>query len=111
MTYKEMTELIEGKIFPEIIKIRDAGQKEYARETDDVLANFKRISTWLDLPVEKVIMVYLLKHIDGITAWCNGHKSQRDNIRGRLTDILVYTCLFQAHVEETESHNKLNKES
>ena len=100
-----MTKLIDGVIIPEILKIRDAGQKEYARDTDDVLMNFKRIGSWLDLSEETVILVYLLKHIDGVTAWCNGHKSQREDIRGRLTDIIVYSCLLWAHAEEQAKTN------
>ena len=52
-------------------------------------------------------MVYLLKHIDGISSFVNGHKSQREDVRGRITDVIVYLCLLWGMIEEDEnkSHN------
>jgi len=47
-------------------------------------------------------MVYLLKHIDGISSYVKGHKSQRENVRGRLTDAIVYLCLLWGMVEEND---------
>jgi hypothetical protein len=106
MNKKAMEHLIEKTIFPEIRKIRDEGQKEYARDTKDVLANFRRLSAWLDMSVGKVIGVYLLKHIDGIMSWVDGHRSQREDVRGRLCDVIVYCCLLWSHIEEEEMKNK-----
>ena len=74
--------------------MRDEGQKEYARENDDVHANFKRISKYCNISSEKVIMVYLLKHIDGINAYIDGHKSQREGVEGRIIDTIVYLFLL-----------------
>jgi len=51
-------------------------------------------------------MVYLLKHIDGITAYLNGHKSQREDVRGRIKDAIVYLMLLWAMIEEKESNGK-----
>ena len=47
-------------------------------------------------------MVYLLKHIDGISSYVNGHKSQREDVRGRITDSIVYLCLLWGMIEERE---------
>ena len=47
-------------------------------------------------------MTYLLKHIDGVASYIKGHKSQREDVRGRLTDIIVYTMLLWGMVEENE---------
>ena len=44
-------------------------------------------------------MTYLLKHIDGITSFVNGHQSQREDVRGRLTDAIVYLCLLWGMVD------------
>ena len=52
-------------------------------------------------------MVYLLKHIDGISSFVNGHKSQREDIRGRITDAIVYLCLLWGMIEETESKRSI----
>ena len=106
MTYEKMSELLEEEIFPEIRRIREAGQKEYARDNNDVLAYFKRVSEWLGISTEQVIGVYMLKHIDGITSFINGHKSQREDITGRLTDVIVYSTLLWALTTEENDNDK-----
>ena len=100
MKSKEMKTLIEMEILPEITKTRDAGQKEYAHDEDNVFANFERVANALDTSREKVLMVYLLKHIDGISAYSKGHKSQREDVRGRLTDAIVYLMLLWGMVAD-----------
>ena len=91
------------KIFLQIQNTRESGQKEYARKTDNAFANFERIGTNLSLTREKVLLVYLLKHIDGICAYIEGHKSQRENVKGRITDVIVYLCLLWGMVEDNEN--------
>ena len=88
------------EILPEITKTRDAGRKEYAHDEDNVFANFERVANALDTSREKVLMVYLLKHIDGISAYSKGHKSQREDVRGRLTDAIVYLMLLWGMVAD-----------
>ena len=83
-----------------ITETRDAGQKEYARDIDNVFANFERVAEALNTTREKVLMVYLLKHIDGISAYTNGMKSQREDVRGRLTDAIVYLMLLWGMVAD-----------
>ena len=82
--------------------MRAAGQKEYARKSRNAFANFQRIGDNLKISREEVLLVYLLKHIDGICSYANGHKSQREDIRGRITDAIVYLCLFWGMVEEND---------
>lgn len=79
--------------------MREAGQKEYAREADNAFANFERIASNLNLKREEVLLVYLLKHVDGITSFVKGHKSQREDVRGRITDAIVYLCLLWGMIE------------
>lgn len=93
MTRKKMGTLIK-KIFLQIQETRESGQKEYARDIDNAFANFERIGENLNITREKVLLVYLLKHIDGICSYVEGHKSQREDVRGRLTDAIVYLCLL-----------------
>lgn len=80
--------------------MRDAGQKEYARTEDDVHANFKRVGEYLNISPEKAILVYLLKHVDGITAYVDGHRSQREAIEGRVIDAVVYLFLLWGLLDE-----------
>tara|TARA_R110002020_G_scaffold90061_2_gene219548 strand:+ start:748 stop:1041 length:294 start_codon:yes stop_codon:yes gene_type:complete len=86
--------------------MREAGQKEYARKTSNAFANFERVADHIDSSREKVLMVYLLKHIDGISSYVNGHKSQREDVRGRITDSIVYLCLLWGMVEDTENQSR-----
>jgi len=99
MQYKAMKQLSE-KIWKELQQARDAGQKEYAHHNDNVFANFERVAERLNISPKKVLMVYLLKHIDGITAYIEGHKSQREDVRGRITDSIVYLILLWGMIEE-----------
>tara|TARA_R100000458_G_C8068526_1_gene108371 strand:- start:108 stop:401 length:294 start_codon:yes stop_codon:yes gene_type:complete len=91
-----MEKLIQKEILPQIIKTRNAGQKEYAHNTENVFANFERVAEATDSTREKVLMVYLLKHMDGISAYVKGYKSQREDVTGRITDAIVYLMLLWA---------------
>jgi len=86
--------------------MREAGQKEYARKTSNAFANFERVAEHIESSREKVLMVYLLKHIDGISSYVNGHKSQREDVRGRITDSIVYLCLLWGMVEAAENETR-----
>ena len=82
------------------MRTRDAGQREYAQSEDNVFANFERVAKSIDTDRKKVLMVYLLKHIDGISAYTKGHQSQREDVTGRITDAIVYLMLLWAMVVE-----------
>ena len=101
MTQKQMESLI-SDIFEEVQGMRDAGQKEYAQREDNAFANFERISGWLNKDKKEVLMIYLMKHIDGICSWINGHKSQREDVTGRIVDCIVYLCLLYGMSQEVE---------
>jgi hypothetical protein len=96
------------KILESVSQTRKSGQKEYAHDTDNVFANFDRIANTLDSTREKVLLTYLLKHIDGIIAYVNGYESQREDIRGRITDVIVYLMLLWGMVEVQDTNtNKI----
>ena len=99
MNYKNLDKIIKNQI-QQILKTRDDGQKEYARDVDNVFANFERVGKYINVSREQVLMVYLLKHIDGIMAYINGHKSQREGVEGRITDAIVYLLLLRGMVDE-----------
>ena len=85
---------------------RDAGQDEYARDAENVFANFERVASFTNVNREKILLTYMIKHIDGLCSWVDGHKSQRENVRGRITDVIVYCCLLWGMVEEQESERR-----
>jgi hypothetical protein len=105
MNQRKMNSLM-NNIWKEVLKTRDEGQKEYAHGVENVFANFERVGKAIDVSPDKTLMVYLLKHIDGITAYISGHKSQREDVRGRIKDAIVYLMLLWAMIEEGESDGK-----
>ena len=80
--------------------LREAGHKEYAHDGDNSFANFERIAEQVGVTREQVLVVFLLKHIDGIMAHIKGHRSQREDITGRIGDARVYLALFQGMIED-----------
>lgn len=100
MSRSEFAALLE-LIQAEESEVRVAGQKEYAHDDDNAMGNFERIGRQLGLSREKVLWVYLAKHMDGILAYLNGHKSQREDIRGRIKDARMYLALLRAMVEDS----------
>ena len=96
--HNKLLDLICGKMR----SMRDEGQKEYAQDIDNVFANFERIGEQLHIDRQQVLWVYLAKHIDGIASFINGHKSQREDVRGRITDVLVYLTLLWGMIDEDE---------
>ena len=99
MTHKEMQTLMNA-ITKEVTLVRNEGQKEYAHDKEDVFANFNRVANLLEEDRKKVLMTYMLKHIDGIAAYVKGHKSQREDVTGRITDCMVYLMLLWGMIEE-----------
>lgn len=73
----------------------EQGQKEYARASN-VFANFNRIAQDLGLTPEQVLIVYAVKHMDGIISWVNGYRSQREDVSGRIKDLRVYLAILNA---------------
>jgi len=92
--------ILSMEIITQVNEAREAGQQEYAHDQDNIFANFDRVGSLLSIGSEKTLMVYLLKHIDGITAYLDGLKSQREDVRGRIKDAIVYLMLLWAMVEE-----------
>ncbi len=99
-----MTKLMEEEIIPNLVKTRNEGQKEYAHAQNNVFANFERVAEAINASEMQVLWVYFLKHVDGISAYIKGHKSQREDVRGRIIDAMVYLSLFYGMVEESEAN-------
>lgn len=96
---EEMSQIME-QVFEECRQLRGAGQAEYAHRDDNAFANFERLSERMGMSREQVLLVYAEKHIDGIHAWARGHKSQREDVRGRINDLIVYMCLLRGMIED-----------
>jgi len=105
MNRLQMEEIME-RIINLVSDTREAGQNEYARDSENVFANFERVASFTKTTREKALLTYMIKHIDGLCAYADGHRSQREDVRGRLTDIIVYAMLFWGMVESNEKQNK-----
>jgi hypothetical protein len=98
ITKADMSRIM-NTIMDSVEEARDCGQDEYARDKDNAFANFERIADWMGKSKEEILMVYLLKHIDGIISWVDGNESQREDVTGRITDAVTYLCLLWGMVE------------
>lgn len=87
-----------AQIYREVNTLREAGQKEYARQDHDAFGNFKRVADVLDSTPRDVLVVYLCKHLDGIRAWLDGHRSQREGVEGRINDAIVYFVILKGMI-------------
>lgn len=101
MTHADMMEVMEV-VFSECDALRAAGQQEYAHTESNAFANFERAADDLDLDRKMVLWVFAMKHRDGIASFLQGHKSQRENVRGRINDLIVYMCLLRGMIDEEE---------
>ena len=97
---KDKFDKLFSNIIDQVKSTRDQGQKEYAHTITNVFANLERTGKQLNIGKEKVLMIFLLKHMDGIIAHINGHESQREDIRGRIKDAIVYLTLYWGMVED-----------
>jgi len=90
-----------GRIFRnEIMALRNAGQKEYAHDDSSPFANFERGAEDAGLDRKQVLWIYAMKHKDGIASYLKGHTSQREDVRGRINDLIVYLLLLYGMVNE-----------
>jgi len=94
-----------AEIFNACMITREDGQKEYAHNEANALQNFDDEAKNLDIPRMKVWAVFAGKHWRGIRAYINGHKSQREDVRGRIKDLIVYLVLLEAMIYDDESRS------
>ncbi len=84
--------------------LREAAQSEYAHDSSNAFANFERVASQLgNVTREDVLLVYALKHLDGIVAHIRGNRLQRETIQGRIDDLRLYLALLGGMFE---SENK-----
>lgn len=105
MTKQELGEVFE-QVYAEIMELREAGQNEYAHHDGNAFRNFEMVGDLLNLDREEVLMVYALKHVFGIVSHVNGHTSQREDVRGRIKDLIVYMMILYAMQQEDATEDE-----
>ena len=98
---REDADLRMGDMLETEFELWKSGQKEYAR-SPNIFSNFTRLAETLNMKPEEILLVYSMKHLDGIISWINGHKSQREDVRGRINDLRVYLAILYLMVEVYE---------
>ena len=93
--------------FQVVTKLSVLKGAEYSGDFDR-LANFRRNSRDLGVPMELVWRIYAAKHWDAIGQYCadlvTGRERQRlEPIEGRIDDLLVYLLLFKAILSERQN--------
>ncbi len=90
-------------IHANMVSLTESKGEEYAR-SDDQLANFKRQAAELDTTPDKILMVYLNKHLDAIKNRVVGGPDTKmsETIYGRIDDAMLYLALLQAMYIEQE---------
>lgn len=99
---KQHVSMLQESIFKQLRAVREDGQKEYAHQDDRPFRNFETLAEELDRPREEMLWVFLKKHLDGILAYIKGHKSQREDVRGRLKDAIMYLIILWAMIDEDQ---------
>jgi len=100
MTRNEVAELMQHLFEKEVMATREEGQKEYAHDDGNAFANFERVAEDLEMDRKMVLWVYAMKHRDGIASYLKGHESQREDVTGRIKDLIVYLFLLWGMILE-----------
>jgi hypothetical protein len=101
MTKDAMAKLMDH-IFEECRGTRSQGQKEYAHRDEEAFSNFNEAGHELGVDRKMAWFIYFFKHYKGVTAYIKGHKSQREDVRGRIKDMIVYLCLLWGMIDEEQ---------
>lgn len=89
--------------FDSLKKLSSTKGVEYAG-SEDRLANFKRLEKRLNLSQEKILLVYLTKHLDSIDTYVKNigarNVSLSEPIEGRIDDAILYLILLKGIIQE-----------
>lgn len=104
-SHERYNELV-AQTLGDVVKLVDLKGGEYAGDVDR-LANFRRNANNLGLQMEQVWAVYASKHWDALMQYIrdigSGKTRERlEPISGRLDDIIVYSLLMKAMIDERE---------
>lgn len=103
--------MIAEKFFERCLEVSKAKGEEYTIGTGEKFKNFESVGERLGLSAEKVLMVYLLKHMDSIRYYIlHGKEASDESIDGRILDAVNYLVLLYGILYEKEHIKKLDKE-
>lgn len=97
--------------YERLLDLSDTKGIEYAG-SQDRLANFKRLGVELGLRPQKVLWVYLTKHLDSIRTYLRelDVKQSRplsEPIEGRIDDAILYLVLLKGLIQDDKEGSRL----
>lgn len=101
MDKKQFKELLDNT-HKTLVNLTAGKGEEYSRDSDQ-LANFKRQAEELNATPEKILMVYLNKHLDAIKSFVKTGKVYSEPIEGRIDDAILYLILLKGIVQDDQS--------
>jgi hypothetical protein len=105
MTFDEFDKIAE-QIVTQVRRMRETKGREYS-QTADRFDNFNRLAARLNLPRNKVLLVYLTKHLDAIESYVqNGRTCSSEPIFGRIVDAITYLMLLGGMIAEDEAQSR-----
>lgn len=118
---RQMQDLIR-QVADEVLGVNKSKGGEYSGDTN-ALANFERLAVELNMSPEKVLWVYMTKHLDSIRTYIKNISTQIDEadrlngplpvlsepITGRVMDVIAYMCLFTAQCERRNKQHAFNQ--
>lgn len=102
MEVKRFQMLIKDDLLPECFKIMDTKGLAYSGK-EDKLGNFKRGAGLTGSTPEKVLFIYMMKHIDAIASYVREEYTDCEKIEGRIQDVINYCFLLYGLVKEKEN--------
>ena len=77
----------------------------------DKFANFRSIGQRMDLDQKKVLMVYMLKHMDSIRTYVLYGQEGSEGLKSRCQDLVNYAIMLWAMDHEEKAFENLNKDA
>lgn len=98
---KEELYIHKEKLFHERMRVTLHAQQEYVHLNESAFNNFEAVADLLGVDRKLILMVYCLKHVFGIAAYIKDPATaQREDIRGRITDVVNYMDLLDGMVSD-----------
>lgn len=94
-------------------EIRERKRPDYTLGSENVLRNFDTIAVDLDLPPEKIVWVYMKKHLDAILSHVNyPNYEASEPIEARFADTVNYILLLYSVIKRRNAtqHYAVNKD-
>lgn len=102
MTFPEFDK-VSDEIIAQMIEMRNTKGKEYAGPGDR-FDNFSRLAQRLQIPRNKVLWTYTVKHLDAIESYINNQREfSTERIEGRIVDAMTYLMLLAGMIREDKA--------